>query len=282
MSQKPVDTKKDLLCGFASGNLTGLLFLLPEYLKVAKQIKIGNPNVSILKSLSDKGFWENIKRGTISFPLLVGFVGAAEFACNDKIREYHGKTLGIIASAISGAAFLTPGDHFMLRKEKFGNNFTAAFRFLKSNNGFFVGNFGVVLRETIFMTNMIYIGPWTGNLMKKLSGSNNKEEVSLFWNFLGRSTSGVLCTILSHPFDVASRTQQIKFGEVGQKMNLFQVLLDLHREHIAKNHETLTGFLKDYPWFRGATCRMWLGTFGGATLGGFYEYFSKQYDHYIH
>ncbi len=57
----------------------------------------------------------HLKKGAKTFPPLLGFVGAAEFACNDKIRESYGKALGIIASAFSGALFLTPADHFMVR-----------------------------------------------------------------------------------------------------------------------------------------------------------------------
>jgi hypothetical protein len=159
---KAVDLRKDLLCGFASGNVTGWLFLIPEYIKVATEIKIGRHNVSIFKSLSDKAFRDRIIRGAITFPLLLGCVGAAEFACNDKIRDKYGKTLGIVTSALTGALFLTPGDHFMLRQEKYGEGFKSAFQFMKKNRAFFIGYSGMFWREAMFMTNIIYIGPWTG------------------------------------------------------------------------------------------------------------------------
>jgi len=128
MSEKKALTKvnitKDLICGWSSGFLTGILFMLFEYSKVYKQTRLNEPNISIFRSiLNDKEFRKKFIRGAASFPILVGFVGAAEFTCNDKIRECYGKVPGIIASALSGAAFLAPGDHYMLRQEKFGEKF---------------------------------------------------------------------------------------------------------------------------------------------------------------
>lgn len=133
-------------------------------------------NISIFKSiLNDQEFRKKFLRGAISFPVLVGFVGAAEFTCNDKIREAYGKIPGIIASALSGAAFLAPGDHYMLRQEKFGENFRQATKFLKNRIGFFVGFPAVTMREAIFMTNMIYVGPWVGKLMQAFSEKDQNE-----------------------------------------------------------------------------------------------------------
>ncbi len=103
-------------------------------------------NISFLASVKDKAFRKNLKKGAQTFPLLVGFVGAVEFACNDKIREHYGSTLGIAASAISGAYFLTPADHFMVREKVFGQGFKEAFHFLRSQKAFFIGYLSIVLR----------------------------------------------------------------------------------------------------------------------------------------
>lgn len=100
----------------------------------------------------------------------------------------------------------------MLRQETFKENWLKAGQFLWNKRGFFVGFMGTTLREIIFMTNMIYVGPWTGRLMHRLSGSSDDEQMGGYWNFLGRSTSGLLSTFVSHPFDVAARKQQMIFG----------------------------------------------------------------------
>jgi hypothetical protein len=218
-----------------------------------------------------------LKKGAKTFPPLVGFVGAAEFACNDKIRESYGSALGIAASAFSGALFLTPADHFMVRETVFKQGFREAFQFLRSQNAFFTGYLSIVLRETIFMTNLIYVGPMTGSILKKISGNKEEEGLDKTWNFIGRAVSGTIASFISHPFDVASREQQVIFGKTGKKVSLLRALADLHRTHMAKKFDSPLEFFKTYPWFKGGAYRMWLGSFGGAVLGGSYEYFTQQY-----
>ncbi len=127
------------------------------------------------------------------------------------------------------------------------------------------------------MTNLIYVGPMTGKILKKISGNNEEQELDKTWNFIGRTVSGIIASFISHPLDVASREQQVIFGKTGSKVSLFRALADIHRSHMAKSFEKYSEFLKTYPWFKGGAYRMWLGSFGGAVLGGFYEYFTQQY-----
>lgn len=227
--------------------------------------------------MKDKAFRDQLKKGAKTFPPLVGLVGAAEFACNDKIREQYGKIPGIAASAFSGAVFLTPADHFMVREKVFGQGFNEAFQFLRSQNAFFTGYLSIVLRETIFMTNLIYVGPMTGKILKKISGNNEQESLDKTWNFIGRAVSGTIASLISHPFDVASREQQVIFGKTGSRVSFLRALADLHQSHLGKSFEKHSEFLKTHPWFKGGFYRMWLGSFGASVLGGSYEYFTQQY-----
>ena len=69
-----------------------------------------------------------------------------EFAFNAKIRDEFGKPAGILASSLSGAAFLTPADHYMVRKIAFKENFKNATSSLKINKGFLTGYLAVTIR----------------------------------------------------------------------------------------------------------------------------------------
>ncbi len=148
---------------------------------------------------------------------------------------------------------------------------------LKSQNALFTGYLSIFLRESIFMTNLIYVGPMTGNILKKISGGNEKEELDQTWNFIGRAGSGTIASFISHPFDVASRQQQVIFGQTGKKVSLLRALAELHRTHMTIKFDAPLDFFRTYPWFKGGAYRMWLASFGGAVLGGSYEYFTQQY-----
>jgi hypothetical protein len=63
------------------------------------------------------------------------------------------------------------------------------------------------------MTNILYIGPKIGKLMKNIwTSDRNGEEAPVFWTFIGRCASGIVSTVISQPLDVAARQQQIFFG----------------------------------------------------------------------
>jgi hypothetical protein len=60
------------------------------------------------------------------------------------------------------------------------------------------------------MTNILYIGPRIGIIIKKLStNSREGDRASDFWRFTGRCTSGIISTFISQPFDVVARQQQL-------------------------------------------------------------------------
>jgi hypothetical protein len=106
------------------------------------------------------------------------------------------------------------------------------------SKGFFVGFTAVTLRESIFMTNILYIGPQFGKMMKIFFGEGKKgDEISDFWKFVGRCTSGVVSTIVSQPFDVAARQQQLAHGvDPASKKGIIQTLGNLHKSYRKLEH----------------------------------------------
>jgi len=64
------------------------------------------------------------------------------------------------------------------------------------------------------MTNILYIGPKIGKLMKDFSTSDKDgEETPAFWKFIGRYASFIVSTVISQPVEVATRQQRIWFGK---------------------------------------------------------------------
>jgi purine-cytosine permease-like protein len=138
------------------------------------------------------------------FALIFGAVCGLEFSVNDRIHKSFGTFAGLAASGFTGALFLTAADHLMFRqhhKQNFFRSFTdlAGLRL-------FTGFIPMMMRESIFIANVAYIGPATGKLMNKFF--NNKNESDASYDFYGRLASGLFTTFISQPFDSLARSLQ--------------------------------------------------------------------------
>jgi hypothetical protein len=81
-----------------------------------------------------------------------------------------------MASAFTGATFLTAADHFMLLNHKLGYNFQTSFDFFraKSPRYVFTGFSPMLFREAVFILSVMYLGPQLGQFLKNSSQDASK------------------------------------------------------------------------------------------------------------
>lgn len=84
---------------------------------------------------------------------------------------------------------------------------------------------------------------------------------------------GIIATYISQPFDVLSRRQQITFSNENKKEGLRSAMSSLKDGYRKVNPKMAMKDLYKHPLIAGISCRMWLGTFGGAVIKGLYDYF---------
>lgn len=263
---KKSDFYNDLSCGCLSGILTGIAMGPIEYFKVIVQtsknsfsqnLKLPETYLKMLKSIPQ-------------FSAICFVVLGLEFSVNERIRKFHGDYAGIVASAITGATFLTIGDHLMLRREK-GETTSETFRKFSGMKirFYWTGFIPMIMREGIFITSVMHLGPRVGKFLKNSSDDN----ASIKWNSIGRIVTGIFLTFLSQPFDTLARKMQIDlFNNPEKKPSIISSFQLMHKEYESKNLK-----LFQHPLFKGAIPRMGVVTFGGAFAGGYFEFFKKKF-----
>lgn len=105
-----------------------------------------------------------MRKSIPSFALFFAAVCGLEFSVNDRIHKNHGKWAGLMASGFTGAIFLTAADHLMFRQHV-EQNFITAMRLL-GGRALFTGLIPMMMRESIFIGNVAYLGPATGQMIK--------------------------------------------------------------------------------------------------------------------
>jgi hypothetical protein len=259
--------------GFASGYVTGILLCPIEFSKVAIQ---SNPNLNMRKVFFDKEKLKQMFKSTPVFALIVGGVIGVEFSINELIRKNYGPFAGIIASAFSGSAYLTAGDHLMFYRNKnisLINALKKLFNIRKT--ALWTGFIPMFFREGMFMTSVMYLGPFIGNFLRSKFSNSNNDINTVTWNSYGRTISGVIMSILSHPFDTLTREMQKQVHDNPDKRpDMLGCLKGLHEEHMNNNDPSKSIF--KHPLFRGAIPRMIMVSIGGVFVGGFYEKFKEK------
>jgi hypothetical protein len=262
--------KADMNCGALAGFFSGIIVAPVELLKIDlqnnkfQQFQKGSKLLAMVKSQATH---QNMKKVLKFFPFSFAAVCGLEFSVNRRISEY-GRLSGIAASAVTGAIFLTAADHLMMRQvegQSFREASTSLFKIRKT--ALWTGFSPMVVREAIFITSVMHLGPHVGEKLSQISGQVN----SLLWTSIGRGITGVVTTLLSHPFDSLAREMQKGLFESNSTLSIYQCLERMHNEFKAQN------YAMPHPLFRGAIPRMWLATVGGVLAGGFFEKFREYY-----
>ena len=108
----------DFVSGGMSGATTGAIVAVPEYTKVLFQSNRSLTWRSLAKPSVMRAELPNMIKTIPSFSGIFGLTCAIEFSVNSHIATVHGQHVGLAASAISGATFLTAADHLMFRRHK--------------------------------------------------------------------------------------------------------------------------------------------------------------------
>ncbi len=180
------------------------------------------------------------------------------------MKKLYGNTTSLFCSALSGALFLTPAEHMMLYQHN--NKSLAQTLNLLSGFKLFRGFIPTVFRESMFILNVLYIGPH----LAKIFNQNKDENPDMVLTFLGRISSGVATTLISQPFDCIARELQMR-GLKGKSVDALDCLKSMHREYKKQNQP-----LWKHPLMKGSLPRIVLASYGGAIAGGLFEMFDKQ------
>jgi hypothetical protein len=225
--------KADMICGALAGFFSGIIVAPIELLKVNLQInklqhvQQGSKLLAIAKSQATH---QNMKKVLKFFPFSFAAVCGLEFSVNRRISEY-GRLSGIAASAVTGAFFLTAADHLMMRQvegQSFKEASTSLFRIKKT--ALWTGFSPMVVREAIFIYSVMHAGPLVGKKLSQISGQDN----SLLWTSIGRGITGVVTTLLSHPFDSLAREKQKGLSESNSTLSIYECLRRMHNEFKAQ------------------------------------------------
>jgi hypothetical protein len=202
-----------------------------------------------------------------SFAFIFAIVCCVEFSVNERIHKNYGTIPGLLASGFTGALFLTAADHLMFRQHHKQNFFRSITDL--AGRRLFTGFTPMMMRESIFIANVAYIGPATGRLMNKFF--NNKDESSAFWDFYGRLGAGLFTTFISQPFDSLARALQHRHLH-NQSKSIIDCLRDMQQVYRSQNLRPW-----EHPLLRGAVPRLFLAASGGAIAGGIYDKLKNGY-----
>ena len=197
-----------------------------------------------------------------TFAMIFGAVCALEFSVNERIRKSFGTWPGLLASGFTGAVFLTAADHLMFRQHS-GQQLQSAIKGLAGRQ-LFTGLSPMMMRESIFVANVAYIGPAVGSLIKAWSGSGQTEAAT---NFTGRIVAGLFTTLISQPFDVLARSLQMTLLNT-KSLSMMECVAEMHHAYTSQRLRPW-----EHPLLRGALPRLFLAATGGAVSGGLYDYF---------
>lgn len=239
--------------GGLAGFSTGLLVGPAEGLKVWQQVTPSGERRYFSPELL-----RQLARVTLPFSAIFSVVCALEFSVNDSIGEHYGKVAGLSASAATGAGFLTAADHLMLRNMRAKESALQAIRNLHAIHpcALWTGFCPMVGREAIFMLSVTMAGPALAKLAQKDQAQQNPVLT-----YAGRLASGVVTTVISQPLDSVARKMQMELvNDPSAKPLLLKTL----------RHCTLRQLMQ------GAGPRVGLASVGGATVGFFYDLYSKQ------
>jgi len=150
----------------------------------------------------NKATIERMLTGIPSFSLLYGLGCAFQFTIQDYSREKFGVIPSLLASGFAGGTVWTLGDHLIMRYHRNKSLFNA-FRGLNARC-IFTGFTPLMIRETIFCANVAYVGPATGQFLKRKLKNSKYSDTT--WDILGRLTSGIFLGLISHPLHVLGRT----------------------------------------------------------------------------
>lgn len=233
-----------------------------EYMKVTVQAS----GKSLLQLVTTKATLENMIKAIPSFAFIFAMVCGLEFSVNDRIHKSYGTIPGLMASGFTGALFLTAADHLMFRQHH-QQNFFRSFRDLAGLR-LFTGFLPMMMRESIFIANVAYLGPATGQFLKKIFNSSGKSEAT--HDFRGRMISGLFTTLISQPFDVLARSLQHRHLH-NQNKSILDCLREMQSIYKSQGLRPW-----EHPLLRGAIPRLFLAASGGAIAGGLYDKFKNQ------
>ena len=115
---------------------------------------------SLYELMTNKATLFNMMKSIPSFAFIFAIVCGLEFSVNDRIHKQHGTAAGLLASGFTGALFLTAADHIMFRQHHKQNLFRSITDL--AGRRLFTGFTPMMMRESIFIANVAYIGPATG------------------------------------------------------------------------------------------------------------------------
>jgi hypothetical protein len=254
MLSKSKDLQSNFINGGKAGFLSGIIIAPFEFRKVYTQVQ----EISGKLNAGSKSI-----KAILPFSCMFSAVCAIEFSVNDFIKNQYGIIAGLGASSLTGGMFLTAADHLMFRQTT-GQSISYALKQLAGRK-LFTGLSPMVIREVMFISSVLYIGPYIG------SGIGSKKDGgNLLKDFLGRLLSGVFTTILSQPFDSFARELQ-KMEYQNKSVKILDCLKEIKERHRA-NNETIF----KHPLLKGALPRIPLATFGGALAGFFFDYFKNK------
>jgi hypothetical protein len=257
----------DFVSGMSAGFAAGIIVAPAEYIKVLLQTTVRK---EFNKMLTSSQTYKNMMRSVLPFSFIFSNVCAVEFSVNRRLEEDYGRAVGVVASASTGAIFLTAADHLMFRRQKSGESIllTLSKLFKINNRVLWTGFVPMLGREAIFITSVMHLGPWVG---KKLQEDNRE---SLFWNSVGRFATGAITTIISQPFDVLARRMQLKLYQAPNEKPSIIACLKKAQEEFSCNHQKQS--IMKHPLLCGAIPRTGLATTGGVLAGGFFDYFRNK------
>ena len=243
------------IAGFIAGNIVGPI----EATKV--RLQVSPKYTSVFNIL--KNDWRGLLNVSFPFGIIFGSVCALEFSVNHKIGEHHGKVFGIIASAITGSAFLTAADHIMFRMHKGQSPANTIVQFYGNKpSTLWTGFSPMFVREAISIINVMITGPMLGKAMKNVSVlKNDSSKDELFWNTLGRYPANMIGTIISHPFDSLARELQKELHEI---------------PHSVPKVTKIIKKIDYWRYWRGLLPRMMLAPVGLTFAGSGFDFFKIQ------
>lgn len=150
---------RSALCGGLAGIGAGVMITVPEYMKVTIQVEGG----SLLNIIQSKSFWKKIPRASIPYLCCFSTVCSLEFSINETIKHYN-KYAGLFMSGFTGAFFLVAAEHLMLRSHH-QQKLLSSLREL-AGRGLFTGFSPMMVRESLFIANVVYLGPYAGQFFK--------------------------------------------------------------------------------------------------------------------
>lgn len=152
--------KRAALCGALAGIGAGVMIAITEYMKVTIQVEGG----SVRNVIQSKSFWQKMPKAAIPFLFCFSTVCSLEFSINDTIKRHYNNWAGLFMSGFTGATFLTAADHLMFRLHH-QQKLLSSLREL-AGRGLFTGFSPMMVRESLFIANVVYLGPYAGQFFK--------------------------------------------------------------------------------------------------------------------